>query len=165
MNIALFPGSFDPFTIGHASIVERALPLFDRIVIGIGTNTTKSGFFSPEARVSMIQKLYGSNPAVEIVAYNDLTVTFCRKIGARYMLRGLRTALDFEYERSIALVNQVMLPEVETVFMLTLPEHSAINSSLVREVLKYGGDVTKFVPAAMEIANYLSKGTDRKDNG
>ncbi len=165
MNIALFPGSFDPFTIGHASIVDRALPLFDRIVIGIGTNTTKSGFFSPEARVSMIQKLYASTPAVEIIAYSDLTVTFCRKIGARYMLRGLRTALDFEYERSIALVNQVMLPEVETVFMLTLPEHSAINSSLVREVLKYGGDVTKFVPAAMEIANYINKGSDRKDNG
>ncbi len=164
MNIALFPGSFDPYTIGHASIVERALPLFDRIVIGIGTNTTKSGFFSPEARVSMIQALYGSNPKVEAIAYSDLTVTFCRKIGAKYMLRGLRTALDFEYERSIALVNQVMLPEVETVFMLTLPEHSAINSSLVREILKYGGDVSKFVPEAMEIGRYINRETDHKDN-
>ncbi|MGE4569160.1 MAG: pantetheine-phosphate adenylyltransferase [Bacteroidales bacterium] len=165
MNVALFPGSFDPFTIGHASIVERALPLFDRIVIGIGTNTSKSGFFPAEARVEMIQALYGANPKVEAIAYSDLTVTFCRKINARYMLRGLRTALDFEYERSIALVNQVMLPEVETVFMLTLPEHSAINSSLVREILKYGGDVSKFVPEAMMIDRYINTENDRTDIG
>jgi pantetheine-phosphate adenylyltransferase len=145
-RIAVFPGSFDPFTIGHESIVLRATDLFDKIIIGIGANNNKTAFFTGDQRLEMIHNLFVGNEKVEVQCYNDLTIDFCRRVGAQFMLRGLRTASDFEYEKSIAQVNQVMLPEVESVFMLTLPEHTSINSSVVREVLRFGGDVSLFVP-------------------
>ena len=154
-NIAVFPGSFDPFTVGHESIVHRAMSLFDKIIIGIGSNTNKKHLFSAEKRVTMLRELFAGNPKVEVMHYDDLTTDFCKRVGAGYMLRGLRSSSDFEYEKAIAQVNQVMLPEVETIFMLTLPEHTAINSSVVREIMRYGGDVSKFIPAGIDFQKYL----------
>ena len=157
MNIAVFPGSFDPFSIGHSSIIDRALPLFDEIIIGIGLNTEKTGFFSPEARVTMINSLYKNNNRIKVMAYSGLTTDFCKKTGATYIIRGLRTAIDLEYEKSVTLVNKIMNPEVETIFLLTLPEHSAINSSMIREILKYGGDISGLVPPEMQIERFINK--------
>ena len=154
-KVAVFPGSFDPFTIGHESIVLRAIDLFDKIIIGIGSNTSKSAFFSAEQRLQMIRELFAGNPKVEVMYYDDLTTDFCKRVGAKYMLRGLRTSSDFEYEKVIAQVNQAMLPEVESLFMLTLPEHAAINSSVVREIMRYGGDVSKFVPKGINFQKYM----------
>jgi pantetheine-phosphate adenylyltransferase len=156
-KIAVFPGSFDPFTLGHESIVLRAMNLFDKIIIGIGSNTNKTAFFSAEERLEMIQELFAGNDKVEAHYYDDLTIEFCKRIGAKYMLRGLRTSSDFEYEKVIAQVNQAMLPEVESIFMLTLPEHTAINSSVVREIMRYGGDVSKFVPKGILFHKHLKK--------
>ena len=155
MIIAVFPGSFDPFTLGHESIVLRSVNLFDKIIIGIGSNTSKKAFFSVEQRLEMIRELFAGNSKIEVMYYDDLTTDFCKRVGAKYMLRGLRTSSDFEYEKVIAQVNQAMLPEVESLFMLTLPEHTAINSSVVREILQYGGDVSKFVPMGINIQKYL----------
>ena len=154
-SIAVFPGSFDPITLGHESIVLRAMSLFDKIIISIGTNTSKTAFFTVEQRFEMIRELFAGNPKIEVMYYDDLTTDFCKRVGAKYMLRGLRTSSDFEYEKVIAQVNQVMLPEVESLFMLTLPEHTAINSSVVREILQYGGDVSKFVPKGINLQKYL----------
>jgi len=155
-KIAVFPGSFDPFTVGHESIVLRAIDLFDKIIIGIGSNTSKKTFFSAEQRSEMIRELFAGNTKVEVMYYDDLTTDFCKRVGAKYMLRGLRTSSDFEYEKVIAQVNQVMLPEVESLFMLTLPEHAAINSSVVREIMRYGGDVSKFVPKAINLKKFMN---------
>ncbi|MDR2037587.1 MAG: pantetheine-phosphate adenylyltransferase [Bacteroidales bacterium] len=154
-KIAVFPGSFDPFTLGHESIVLRAVNLFDKIIIGIGSNNNKTAFFTAQQRLDMIQDLFAGNSKVEAQYYEDLTTEFCKRVGAKYMLRGLRTSSDFEYEKVIAQVNQAMLPEVESVFMLTLPEHTAINSSVVREILRYGGDISKFVPKNINIQKYI----------
>ena len=153
--IAVFPGSFDPFTLGHESIVLRAMSLFDKIIIGIGSNTSKKAFFTVEQRLEMLRELFAENPKVNVMYYDDLTTDFCKRVGAKYMLRGLRTSSDFEYEKTIALVNQAMLPEVESLFMLTLPEHTAINSSVVREIMRYGGDVSKFVPKGINFQKYM----------
>ena len=154
-KIAVFPGSFDPFTVGHESVVLRAMDLFDKIIIGIGSNTSKVPLFTAEQRLEMVQDLFAGNSKVEAMYYDDLTTEFCKRVGAKYMLRGLRTSSDFEYEKAIAQVNQVMLPEVESLFMLTLPEHTAINSSVVREIMRYGGDVSKFVPDKIDFRKYL----------
>jgi pantetheine-phosphate adenylyltransferase len=131
------------------------MPLFDKIIIGIGSNTNKSAFFSAEQRLEMLRELFADNPKIEAMYYDDLTTDFCKRVGAGYMLRGLRTSSDFEYEKVIAQVNQAMLPEVESLFMLTLPEHTAINSSVVREIMRYGGDVSKFVPKGISFHKYL----------
>ncbi len=148
---AVFPGSFDPFTIGHESIVRRGLQLFDKIIVAIGTNTEKAAYFPLETRLGWIRKVFEDEPRIEVMSYNSLTVDFCRRVKARFLLRGLRTAADFEYERAIAQVNHAMEKDVEVVFLLTLPEHTFINSSLVREVIKYGGDASKFLPAAISL--------------
>ena len=147
INIAVFPGSFDPFTIGHESIVRRALSMFDKVVVGIGVNTTKTGFFPIEKRVEWIQKVFEDAAGrVEVKTFTGLTVDFCKSEKARYILRGLRTAADFEYERAIAQTNKAMYPEIETVFLLTLPQHTFINSSIIREIIRQGGDAGKFLP-------------------
>ena len=154
-NIAVFPGSFDPFTIGHESIVTRSLEVFDKIIIAVGNNENKKGFFSLKDRLSMIKEVFKNVPKVEVDQFNGLTIDYCKKVEARYILRGLRTSADFEYERAIAQVNKAMYPEIESIFMLTLPEHTAINSSIVREILRYSGDVSKFIPQAVDIKKYL----------
>lgn len=153
-KIAVFPGSFDPFTIGHESIAHRALGLFDKIIIAVGHNDSKKSSFSLESRLAMINDVFGNHERIEITHFNDLTVEFCRQRKANFIIRGLRTSADFEYERAIAQVNRVMYAEVESVFILTLPEHTSINSSIVREILRYGGDVTQFMPSAIDLKKY-----------
>lgn len=154
-KIAVFPGSFDPFTIGHESIALRALELFDKIIISVGVNDSKKSFFSLDSRLSMIEDVFYGDKRIEITHFNNLTVEFCKQKKAQFIIRGLRTSADFEYERAIAQVNKAMHPEIESVFILTLPEHTSINSSIVREILRYGGDVSKFVPAAIDLKKYL----------
>jgi pantetheine-phosphate adenylyltransferase len=147
IKIAVFPGSFDPFTIGHESVVRRALDMFDKVIIGIGLNTTKIRFISIEKSTEGIKKVFADTAGrVEVKVFKGLTVDFCRKENSRYILRGLRTAADFEYERAIAQTNKAMYPEIETVFLLTLPQHTHVNSSIIREIIKQGGDVSQFVP-------------------
>ena len=147
INIAVFPGSFDPFTIGHESVVRRALSMFDKVVVGIGINTTKSSYFPIEKRIQWIQRVFNDMEGrVEVRTFTGLTIDFCKAEKARYILRGLRTAADFEYERAIAQTNKAMYPEIETVFLLTLPHHTFINSSIIREIIRQGGDASKFLP-------------------
>ena len=147
MKKAIFPGSFDPFTTGHVSIVNRGLELFDEVIIAIGENSTKNGFFSIEQRFDWIDKIFADQPKVTAKRYKGLTIDFCKKENATYLLRGLRSAVDFEYERKIAHTNRAMFPELETVFLLSDPEHAHINSSIIREIIKNNGDVSLFVPA------------------
>ncbi len=154
-RIALFPGSFDPFTTGHESVVRRALPLFNKIVIGIGVNTTKKGFFDVDVRKKIIENSFSDISGIEVVTYTGLTVDFCRHIGADFILRGLRTATDFEYERAVAQMNRLMKHEIETVFLLTESAHSPISSTIVREILKNKGDIRQFVPKRSKIEDFI----------
>ncbi len=155
-KIALFPGSFDPFTIGHQSIVNRALPLFDKIIIAVGYNTLKKNLLEPGKRIQLISDVFPGNPKIEVSSYQGLTIDYCAKVNARYLLRGLRTAADFEYERAIGQMNKAMNPAIESVFLLTAPEHSYVNSTIVRDILFYGGDASKFLPEGLDIKKYLS---------
>jgi pantetheine-phosphate adenylyltransferase len=153
-KIAVFPGSFDPFTIGHEAIIKRALSLFDEIIVAVGANASKKNFYSLETRKEMINKVFEDEPKVRVDHYEGLTVDFCKKNGAGYLLRGLRTSADFEFERAIGQVNKSMAPGIETVFLLTAPEHSYINSTIVRDIIKSGGNASNFVPAAINLKNY-----------
>ncbi|WP_316815534.1 pantetheine-phosphate adenylyltransferase [Pedobacter nyackensis] len=146
MKIALFPGSFDPITIAHVDILKRALPLFDKIVVGIGLNSSKQSFLSAEKREEIVNTVFADTRNVEVELYEGLTVDFCKKINANYMVRGIRSVGDFEYERAIAQINQTMMPEMETIFILSKPEYSAISSTIVRDILRNNGDVSKFLP-------------------
>jgi pantetheine-phosphate adenylyltransferase len=154
-KIALFPGSFDPFTIGHWSIVTRALPLFDKIIIAIGFNTQKKALLTLENRHRLISDVFKGNPKIEIHNYQGLTIDYCTKVKANYLLRGLRTSADFEYERAIGQMNKAMNPVIENVFLLTAPEYNFVNSTIVRDILFYGGDASKFLPAGVDIKKYL----------
>jgi pantetheine-phosphate adenylyltransferase len=153
-KVAVFPGSFDPFTIGHEAIIKRAINLFDEIIIAVGNNALKKNFYSLETRKEMILKVFESEPRVRVDHYEGLTVDFCKKNGAGYLLRGLRTAADFEFERAIGQVNKSMAPGIESVFLLTVPEHSFINSTIVRDIIRSGGDASKFVPTAINLKDY-----------
>lgn len=146
MKIALFPGSFDPITIAHVDILKRSLPLFDKIVVGIGLNSSKQNFLSAETRGEIVKTVFIDYPNVDVQLYEGLTVDFCKKINAQYMVRGIRSVGDFEYERAIAQINQTMMPEMETIFILSKPEYSAISSTIVRDILRNHGDVSKFLP-------------------
>ncbi|MCW5907386.1 MAG: pantetheine-phosphate adenylyltransferase [Chitinophagales bacterium] len=150
-KIAVFPGSFDPITKGHSDIVLRSLPLFDEIIIAIGVNSQKQSLFSLEQRIAWIKQVFKEQPKVRVESYEGLTVNFCAKMQAGYLLRGIRSSADFEYEKTIAHLNHDMLPEVETVLILARPELSSISSTIVREIIRGKGKVEKFVPA--EIAN------------
>lgn len=143
--VLLFPGTFDPFTIGHASIVERALPLCDRLVIAIGYNQAKSSADSVEQRVSHIAALYASEPRVKVIAYDGLTVDACRREGAQWMLRGVRSVADYEYERNLADINRA-ISGIETILLYSLPQLSYISSSMVRELAAHGHDVSQYLP-------------------
>ena len=147
MKIAVFPGSFDPITIAHADILKRALPLFDKVIVGIGFNSAKEGYFSPQTRKEVVQAVVAGWDKVEVQLYEGLTVDFCKKNEARFIIRGVRSVGDFEYEKPIAQINQAMMPDVETILLFSKPEYGAISSTIVRELLKYGGDVSKFLPA------------------
>lgn len=151
LKIAVFPGSFDPFTIGHQDIVQRALPMYDKIIIAIGYNSNKNGFFTLEDRTKWIKKAFENESKVEVSSYQGLTVDYCNKVGANFILRGLRTASDFEYERAIAQMNKKMHDHIESVFLLTAPEHTPISSTIVRDILRHGGDAREFLPKGIEI--------------
>jgi len=156
-KLALFPGSFDPFTSGHESIIRRAFPLFDKIVIAIGHNINKEGFFPLDKRIEWIKKVFKDEPRVEVIHYEGLTIEYCKKIKAKYILRGLRTTADFEYEWSIAQMNRAMYPELETVFLLTLPEYMHVNSTIVRDIIKHGGDASLFLPKSIDLTREIKK--------
>lgn len=158
-KIAVFPGSFDPFTIGHEAIVKRALSLFDEIIIAVGGNALKKSFYPLAIRKEMIEKVFHNESRVRVDHYDGLTVDYCKKNDAGFIIRGLRTSADFEFERAIAQVNKVMAPGVESVFLLTVPEHSHINSSIVRDIIRNGGDASRFVPAVINLKDYKRKKT------
>ncbi len=147
---ALFPGTFDPFTVGHESLVRRGLSLMDRIVIAIGVNEAKKSFFPLEKRLSMIRELYRNEPRVSVESYDSLTIEFAQKIGARYILRGIRSVTDFEYEKTIADMNRT-ISGIETFVLFTEPALTHVSSSHVRELLRYGYDVSEFVPKGLQL--------------
>ncbi|MBT6439725.1 MAG: pantetheine-phosphate adenylyltransferase [Flavobacteriales bacterium] len=149
-KVAVFPGSFDPITKGHESIIKRASLLFDKIVVAIGVNSSKKYMFSLEQRIRFCEATFNESN-ISIDTYEGLTIDYCTNIGARYLLRGLRTSADFEYESGIAQMNKAMKSETETIFMLTPPELSAISSTIVRDILKNGGDVSQFVPSGIKL--------------
>ncbi|MBX7203230.1 MAG: pantetheine-phosphate adenylyltransferase [Bacteroidia bacterium] len=148
---AVFPGSFDPFTIGHESIVRRSLSLFDEVVVAVGKNSTKATLYSLEQRVEWVKNIFQDEPRVSADLFDGLTVTYCKNKNLRFILRGLRTSGDFEFERGIATINRAMESDIETVFILSLPEHSAISSTIIREIVKSGGDASQFVPGAVKL--------------
>jgi len=146
-KIALFPGSFDPFTKGHQDIVQRGLNIFDEVIISIGHNTTKkTRYFDLNLMVGKIEALYTENPNVSVVIYNELTSSLAKKHHANFLLRGLRNTTDFEYENTISQMNRYLNEELETVFLITSPQFAAISSTIIREVHRYGGDVSEFLP-------------------
>ena len=150
-KIAIFPGSFSPFSIGHQSVVEKALPLFEKIIISIGENSKKDQYFSSQERMQWIESVYRNNAKIEIKEYEGLTVDFCKKEGANFILRGLRDSYDFKFEKNIAQMNKDLNPDIETILVITPPEVSHISSSLIRDIIKNGGDVSKFVPKEINI--------------
>ena len=156
-KVAVFPGSFDPFTVGHESVVLRALSLFDKIIIAVGYNANKKSLFSIEQRLAIIRKVFENEPRIEVISFEGLTVDLCRRINVLYILRGLRTSDDFEYERAVGQVNKAMNPEVESVYLLTAPEHSFVNSSVVREIIMHNGDPSQFIPKSINIKDFLPR--------
>ncbi len=153
-KIAIFPGSFDPFTIGHESIVRRAISMFDKIYIMIGFNANKESFFPIEKRLKWINQVFKDEDKVEVRLHEGLTVDFCKEVGANYILRGIRTSSDFEYERAIAQINKKMHPEIESVFLLTLPEHTPVNATIIRDIVSHGGDPSMFLPEGLDMGEF-----------
>ena len=150
-KIAVFPGSFSPFTIGHQSIIDRALPLFDKIIIAIGINSEKNEYFSIEERLQWIKDVYANNTKIEVKCYEGLTVDFCKKENASFILRGLRDSHDFKFEKGIAKMNKDLNSNIETVFLITPAQLSHISSTLIRDIIKHGGDVSKFIPKEINL--------------
>lgn len=148
-RIAVFPGFFDPVTRGHEAIVKRAIPLFEKIIVAVGNNTSKSNFFSLNQRMDFLKKTFMNEQKVEVHEFSGLTVDFCRSVGASVILRGLRSVSDFEYEKNIAQMNRAMVPDLETLFLLTDPEFTAFTSTIARDIIKYGGNIKPFVPVAI----------------
>lgn len=154
-RVALFPGSFDPFTIGHKSIVDLGLKMFDKIIIGVGANSEKKGLLTLENRVRLIKDIYRDNHNVDVMPYHGLTGDFCRELDLQFILRGMRNTVDYEYERGMMLVNQALYPEITTVLLFTPPEYVAISSSIIRELVSFGKDPEELMPENIDIKNYL----------
>jgi pantetheine-phosphate adenylyltransferase len=148
-RICLFPGTFDPITIGHLDIINRSLDLFDKVVIGIGRNASKIAMFSEEQRLEWIKEIFKDEPKVSSVVYEGLTIDCCKKVGANYILRGIRYVNDFEYEKAIADMNRSLDGHIETIFLTCLPQYTSVASTLVRDVIRNGGDATQFLPDAV----------------
>jgi len=151
MKIAVFPGSFDPITLGHVSIIKRAVPIFDKIIVAIGKNAEKKSFFPEDKRLLWIKEVFKDYNTIEVNDYTGLTIDFCKRVGAKYIIRGLRTSADFEFERKVGQINKQMYSDIETVFLLTLPEHTSLSSSIVRDIVRNGGDASKFVPLCVDL--------------
>ena len=149
MKIAVFPGSFDPITVGHVDLVRRALPLFDQIVVAIGVNTQKKCLNNLDTRLGWIKDTFADEPKVRVDSFERLTAHYCQRIGASYLLRGLRNASDFDYEKTISQLNQIVGEGLETVFLISQPAYSHISSTIVREIIKGGGDASSFLPEAV----------------
>ena len=150
IRTAIFPGSFDPFTVGHEDVVRRGLSLFEKIIIAVGYNSNKKDFFPIEDRMQWIRDVFTDNDHVLVEKYEGLTVEFAKETQCTHILRGIRTAADFEYERAIAQVNKAM-SGIDSVFLLTTPEHTPVNSSIVRDIIKHGGNASQFLPKAIQI--------------
>lgn len=149
MRICLFPGTFDPVTLGHVDIINRALSLFDKIVVGIGVNALKVPMFSPEQRMQWVKEIYSNEPKVECAVYEGLTIHYCKQIEAQYILRGIRFVSDFEYEKTIADANRTMDRNVETIFLTGEPKYTSVASTIVRDIIRNGGDASPFLPDAV----------------
>lgn len=145
-RIAVFPGSFDPITVGHVDIVQRALPLFDQVIVAIGVNSQKQALFPLEQRRSWLEEVFAGTPQISVDVFSGLTVHFCKKAGARYLIRGLRNASDFDYEKTISQLNHIVGEDIETVFFISKPEYSHISSTIVREIIKGQGNARPFLP-------------------
>jgi pantetheine-phosphate adenylyltransferase len=145
-RICLFPGTFDPLTLGHVDIINRALPLFDKIVVGIGLNAAKAPMFSAEQRLQWVSEIYANDKRVEGAVYDGLTVDYCRKIGANFILRGIRYVSDFEYEKTIADANRTLDKSIETIFLTGEPKYTSVASTIVRDILRNNGDASPFLP-------------------
>jgi pantetheine-phosphate adenylyltransferase len=145
-RIALFPGTFDPITVGHLDIIERSLPLFDKLYIGIGRNASKVPMYSEEQRLQWIREIFADEKKIDVVVYEGLTVECCKKIGAQYILRGIRYVNDFEYEKAIADMNRSLDGTIETIYLTCLPQYTSVASTLVRDVIRNGGDASPFLP-------------------
>jgi pantetheine-phosphate adenylyltransferase len=154
MRIALFPGTFDPITLGHIDIIDRALPMFDKLIVGIGRNANKKPMFSEEERLNWILETYANESKISAVVYEGLTVDCCRSVGAHFILRGIRYVSDFEYEKAIADMNRSIDNKVETIFLTCSPQFTSVASTLVRDVYRNGGDVRQFLPAAVIASIY-----------
>jgi pantetheine-phosphate adenylyltransferase len=152
-RIAVFPGSFDPITTGHIDLVRRAMPLFDEIIIAIGVNSQKQTLFGIDQRRKWIGEVFKNEPGIRVDVFEGLTVHFCKKAGARYLIRGLRNASDFDYEKTISQLNHIIGEQVETVFLISKPEFSHISSTIVREIIKGGGDASPFLPPGIDFKN------------
>lgn len=151
MKIAVFPGSFDPITIGHIDLVKRALPLFDKIVVAVGINSQKKYLFPLEQRIEWLEEVFKDDDKVEVDSFEHLTAHFCKKIGARYLIRGLRNSSDFDYEKTISQLNVIVGDGLETIFLISRPQYSHISSTIVREIIKGGGDASPFIPKEMKL--------------
>ncbi|MCQ2184089.1 MAG: pantetheine-phosphate adenylyltransferase [Bacteroidales bacterium] len=148
---ALFPGSFDPFTSGHLNILKRALTMFDEVVVGVGVNIGKKGYFSADKKIDIIRQATASLEGVSVVTYDCLTVDLCRRMGIRHIVRGVRNTLDFENERAIADANRHLAPEVETIIIPTAQEYAHISSTAVRDIIRHGGDTSNFIPEGVKL--------------
>ncbi len=145
-RICLFPGTFDPITLGHVDVIKRSVSLFDKMIIAIGKNSQKAPMFTIEQRMAWIEEIFKDYPQISVMSYEGLTINFCKEVGAQYMIRGIRYIADFEYEKAIADMNRMLMPEVETLFLTCAPEYSTISSTIVRDVIRNNGDVSKIVP-------------------
>lgn len=152
-RIAVFPGSFDPVTLGHVSIIKRAIPMFDQIIISLGVNSEKKSMFTLDQRMLWIKEIFKKEKKVIVDSYTGLTIDYCRKKKAQYILRGLRTAADFEFERGIGQINKKLANEIETVFLLTEAQYTPISSSIIRDVIRNGGDVSGLIPSEVDFKN------------
>ena len=154
-KICVFPGTFDPSTLGHVDIIQRALPLFDKIIVGIGINASKAPMFSAEQRMQWFNEIFKDNPQVEAKTYTGLTIDFCKSLGAKFILRGIRFVSDFEYEKTIADANRTLDKNIETIFLTGEPKYTSVASTIVRDILRNGGDASPFLP--MEVSSALAK--------
>lgn len=151
-RICLFPGTFDPVTLGHIDIIDRALPLFDKIYVGIGINSAKNPMFSAEQRMEWFKEIYKDETKVESVTYDGLTVNYCKTIGATFILRGIRYVSDFEYEKTIADANRTLDKNIETIFLTGEPKYTSVASTIVRDIIRNGGDASQFLPEAVNLS-------------